>query len=420
MSFKTLGEVCDKGDAEVQTGPFGSQLHQSDYVDDGVPVVMPKDITNGRIDEESVARVSEHKAQSLPRHFLRPKDIVMPRRGEINKRALITDDQVGYLCGTGCVRIRLFNGSLDPVFLYYYLDQPRVIQWIEQRAVGSTMLNLNTGIIKDLPLPAIEFATQRRIASILSSYDELIENNRKRINLLERAARLLYTEWFVRLRFPGHEGGKVKATELGRIPTLWQVTPLSEVCSKIGSGATPRGGEASYKEEGITLVRSQNVYDFNFTMDGLAYIDEEQAAELDGVTVKEKDILLNITGASVGRCCAMPLRLLPARVNQHVMIVRVDPAKITAAYVLCALNNPVRKAQLLSLAQGKGATREALTKTTMEQFKIVLPDERTLKAFDAMVEPMFKQREVLDAQNAALTRARDLLLPRLMSGKVRV
>src|SRR5439155_23490197 len=116
----TLGDLVKRDRGLIQTGPFGSQLHQSDYVADGIPVIMPKDITDGRVDSASVARVSEETANRLSRHQLRPKTIVLPRRGEITKRAFVRDDQTGWLCGTGCLQIALKGKHILPEFLYYY------------------------------------------------------------------------------------------------------------------------------------------------------------------------------------------------------------------------------------------------------------------------------------------------------------
>jgi type I restriction enzyme S subunit len=145
---------------------------------------------------------------------------------------------------------------------------------------------------------------------------------------------------------------------------------LREVTCNIGSGATPRGGERSYKESGTSLVRSQNVYDFQFVPDGLAFINEEQAAQLSNVEVKPQDLLLNITGHSVGRCCIVPEEYLPARVNQHVAIIRVNQ-KADARYLLCYINSPRNKTRLLN--QVHGGTRKALTKGILEDFKIEIP-----------------------------------------------
>lgn len=151
----------------------------------------------------------------------------------------------------------------------------------------------------------------------------------------------------------------------------WHQDRLGNLTSKIGSGATPRGGDAVYKKSGIALIRSQNVYDFKFEPDGLAFIDETQADALANVELQPKDILLNITGDSIGRCCMVPDSILPARVNQHVAVIRKNQ-KLDPTFLLYCLNNPITKDSLL---QGMhGATRKALTKGLIEDFKIRFPD----------------------------------------------
>lgn len=157
-----------------------------------------------------------------------------------------------------------------------------------------------------------------------------------------------------------------------------ELTSLSNITSKIGSGATPRGGEGSYKQTGVSLIRSQNVYDNEFYTKGLAFIDEVQAEKLKGVNVEKDDILFNITGASICRCCIVPEKYLPARVNQHVSIIRVTQ-KALPKYVQTILVSEIYKNQLLEI--GDGATsREAITKQQLEDFKIPLPPpSRTTK-----------------------------------------
>ena len=191
-----------------------------------------------------------------------------------------------------------------------------------------------------------------------------------------------------------------------------ELTSLKKITTKIGSGATPRGGKNSYKTEGITLIRSLNVYDFEFSYEGLAFITEEQASEtrLARVIVKPKDILLNITGASVARCCMVPEHLLPARVNQHVSLVRVDPTRVDSRYVLYCINSPVYKHQLLSLAQG-GTTREALTKEIIGNFAIPLPPLPTqhkiaavLSAYDDLIENNTRRIEILEEMASTVYR----------------
>lgn len=148
------------------------------------------------------------------------------------------------------------------------------------------------------------------------------------------------------------------------------VVKLADICQKIGSGATPRGGKEAYRAEGIALVRSQNVLDFSFSRDGLAYINDEQADKLRNVELQSGDVLLNITGDSVARACLMDDDYLPGRVNQHVAIIRVDESKAVNSYLLYYLQ--WRKSHLLQLASA-GATRNALTKGMIEQLEIDLP-----------------------------------------------
>jgi type I restriction enzyme S subunit len=149
---------------------------------------------------------------------------------------------------------------------------------------------------------------------------------------------------------------------------------LKWFCQKIGSGATPTGGDASYKTHGISLIRSQNVLDYFFSKDCLAFIDEKQAKELNNVTLQENDVLVNITGDSVARVCQVPIDVLPARVNQHVAILRANTEKLIPAYLKYYLLNKPNKERLLSLAS-TGATRKALTKGMLEEFEIEIPDE---------------------------------------------
>jgi len=181
-----------------------------------------------------------------------------------------------------------------------------------------------------------------------------------------------------------------------------RLVALQAITSKIGSGATPRGGKESYKADGIPLIRSLNVYDFCFEKDDLAFIDAEQARQLDNVTVEQDDILLNITGASVARCCLVPNGLVPARVNQHVAIVRTIKTVADPHFVFYSINSPQHKQRLLTLAQG-GATREALTKQTIEKFEIPLPSvpvqqriASILSAYDDLIENNTRRIKILE------------------------
>ena len=153
---------------------------------------------------------------------------------------------------------------------------------------------------------------------------------------------------------------------------IFPMTKLDEVTDKIGSGVTPRGGDSVYVQDGTSLIRSQNIYNSQFTNDGLVYIDDKTAGKMKGVTVLKDDVLLNITGDSVARCCKVDERYLPARVNQHVAIVRPKKRELDPDFLMFYLTSPYMQAKMLSWA-GSGGTRKALTKGMIQGFEVPTP-----------------------------------------------
>jgi type I restriction enzyme S subunit len=156
------------------------------------------------------------------------------------------------------------------------------------------------------------------------------------------------------------------------MPNNWKTYKLSQVTTKIGSGSTPRGGQEAYKASGTSLIRSQNILDFTFSTNGLAFIDDVQASKLNNVTLEEDDVLLNITGDSVARVCQVPKKILPARVNQHVAIIRAHKEKLNSSFLKYSLLETSNKNSLLNMASA-GATRQAITKSMIEGFELKLP-----------------------------------------------
>lgn len=186
----------------------------------------------------------------------------------------------------------------------------------------------------------------------------------------------------------------------------WVSTTYGQITSKIGSGATPTGGSNSYKEEGISLIRSQNVLDFQFSRNGLAFIDDDQANELKGVTVFENDSLLNITGDSVARACIVPSNVIPARVNQHVSIVRPIPEIADHRFVF--YNLQFQKQELLSLAE-MGATRKAITKSMIEELELLLPSLPEQEAIAEVLSSLDDKIDLLHKQNQKLEELAEIL-----------
>jgi type I restriction enzyme, S subunit len=179
----------------------------------------------------------------------------------------------------------------------------------------------------------------------------------------------------------------------------WTQTTLADVSLKIGSGATPAGGSNAYKETGISLIRSQNILDFQFSTNGLAFIDDDQAQELSNVTVEENDVLLNITGDSVARCCVVPITVLPARVNQHVAIIRLNPNRANYLFIFYLLQ---AKKEMLLMQAEIGATRKALTKGIIEKFEVHLPSLPEQKAIAAVLTSLDDKIDLLHRQNKTL------------------
>ena len=173
----------------------------------------------------------------------------------------------------------------------------------------------------------------------------------------------------------------------------WKTNTVKEITTKIGSGATPKGGKESYREEGISLIRSMNVHNGYFEYRELAHISDEQADKLSNVIIEEEDVLLNITGASVARSCVVPDDVLPARVNQHVCIIRCKH-DIVPQFMNCILTDENYQKLLWEIA-GSGATREAITKQQVEGLKIIMPPMDLQEQFAAFVTQVDKSKAVV-------------------------
>ena len=196
----------------------------------------------------------------------------------------------------------------------------------------------------------------------------------------------------------------------------WEVRPLVSVTSKIGSGATPKGGRNAYKAEGIALIRSMNVHDLEFRLKDLARLDDEQAEKLSIVEVRTSDVLLNITGASIARCCVVPKEIIPARVNQHVAIIRPDQDEVVSEFLAYLLVSKEHKEVLLGIGDDTGATRQALTKSQLQNYQIPIPpleeQKRIVAVLDAAFEGLTRAKENAEAN---LQNARDLFERRIAS-----
>jgi type I restriction enzyme S subunit len=173
-TLRKLGDLVDEGGGQIRTGPFGSQLHQSDYCSEGIPVVMPTDISSGRVDVSRIARISEETRDALSMHKLAQGDIVYGRRGDIGRKALIGPDQEGWLCGTGCIRVSVPKNLIEPLYIFYFLGRDDVRQRIAGQAIGATMPNLNTTIMRDVAVILPPKQLQAQFVEAAGDMDRLV------------------------------------------------------------------------------------------------------------------------------------------------------------------------------------------------------------------------------------------------------
>ncbi len=402
-STYTLGKLVEHGGGLIQTGPFGSQLHQSDYVPDGIPVIMPKDIVDGRVAVDSVARVSEETAMRLSRHQLNPRTIVLPRRGEITKRAFISEEQSGWLCGTGCVQIELRGAELVPEFLYYYMEQSHVVRWLEQHAVGTTMLNLNTQIVADLPVRYPGSEAQRRIAAILSAYDDLIGNNRRRMALLEEAARQLYREWIVRLRFPGHEHTPITSG----VPEGWKRKTLGDLCTDVRETALPGQLEPETPYIGLEHMPRRSI-----SLSEWGRVDEVTSTKH---RFRAGEILFGKIRPYFHK---VGIAFVDGVASSDALVIRPSTEELGCLVLMTMSSDPFVASTAQSMREGSKMPRADWK--LMKQYPVPLPPHGLLGTFNGTVRSIVEQLKTLTFQNQKLRAARDLLLPRLMSGEIAV
>lgn len=290
--------------------------------------------------------------------------------------------------------------QLDPEYLMMWFRRPEFDRYARFKSHGSAREIFDWEEMCNTLLPIPSISKQKEIVQEYNAIQNRIHLNQQLIQKLEETAQAIYKEWFV-------EGMDVE-----NLPEGWKVEKLKNMCIKIGSGSTPSGGKESYFTTGISLIRSTNVFDYNFSFEDLAFISNEQAEKLKNVEVKENDILFNITGVSVARCCMVPKNVLPARVNQHVMIIRPESKVNISYYLLLNLCSTDSKNALLGISQS-GSTREAITKSEIEKFEIIVPKSDLLEHFENLMKKLFIEKDIKSLENQKLTEMKELLLSKL-------
>ena len=403
-------EIAKLGDISknIQTGPFGSQLHQSDYSECGIPVVMPKDLVGGKISEESIARVDKTHVERLCRHKIEVGDILYSRRGDVGRCAHVTKKEEGWLCGTGCLRVTIDSEKADSRFVFFQLQHPDTIGWVEKHAVGATMLNLNTTILSSVPirLPALEI--QKRIADILSAYDDLIENNQKQIKLLEEATQRLYKEWFLDLNFPGHENTKI----VDGVPEGWNECTVESFGTVITGKTPPTSNKEYYTNGKVPFVTIPDMHNVVYPL------KTEKRLTIEGAqTQKNKYIPPNSVMIScIGTVGLVSIATEVCQTNQQINSIILNNEDDLYFFY----ESMLRMKDLLDGLGRNGATMTNVNKSKLEKLIIISPSKDIVKQYNDVCKPLFESALNLSRKNVYLKNMREALLPKLMSGEAEI
>lgn len=415
----TLGEVAET----IQTGPFGSQLHASDYVPFGVPVVMPTNIRDRRIDADGIAYISSNDADRLSRHKLRLNDLVFSRRGEVDKCALAVNDNVGWLCGTGCLLVRPDTTRCDPRFLSYHISNPQTREWLKQHAVGLVMPNLNTAILSSVPLRIPSLSEQTEIANLLGSFDDKIELNRRMAANLEELARGLFQSWFIDF---DQIRGNLEVCDLGAAEDTSSLFP-----NRFKENGVPEGWDFG----SISLILDVNPSTPLRPGSLVPYVDMA-ALPTSGASVSGYILRDASSGSRFRQGDTLVARITPCLENGKTalvdflsegqvgwgsteFIVLRPKAPMSAAWPYLLARNESFRAHLIGSMTGSSG-RQRVPHSAVSAWEMALPPPAILEAFSRVVDPLFDRIRAIAAQSHTLRDLRDTLLPKLISGELRI
>ncbi len=429
----TLGAICSVQGGAIQTGPFGSQLHTSDYKEFGIPVVMPTHIGDGGIAADGIARIDQEDVERLKQHRLQLDDIVFSRRGDVTKNALVRSRETGWLCGTGCLKVRLGKQSIaDAKFISYCLRLPETKDWLIRHAVGATMPNLNTGILSAVPITLPPLEVQLEIAAALGSLDDRITLLRETNATLEAIAQALFKSWFVDFDpvYAKAEGrqpeGMDAATaalfpdsfeesELGLVPQGWGVRPIGELVEGIYDGPHATPAESA---DGPVFLGIKNLTGTSLDLSDIRHISESDWTQWSRrVEPRHGDIVFSYE-ATLGffalippgvRCC----------LGRRLALVRPHAENGAGLFWFHQfISAPFQ--QLLDKHTIHGATVNRIALKAFPNYSVFNPADPIKLAFVESVTPLWAAIHENQAQAQTLTQLRDTLLPRLISGQLRL
>ena len=404
----TLGELCNSQNGSIQTGPFGSQLHASDYVEHGIPVVMPANIGDFCIVSDGISMIGKDDAKRLYQHAVIEGDVLFSRRGDVTKCARIKKYETGWLCGTGCLKVRLGNESIAlSSYVSHYLRLPSVKEWLVRHAVGATMPNLNTSILSSIQLVfPVSIEKQNQIADFLDVLDDRIQILHETNATLEAMAQALFKSWFVDFdpvhakaegRAPEGMDAEIAAlfpdefeeSELGMIPKGWKVERVNEHIELAYGKALKR----DQRIDGPIVVIGSN---------GQIGLHNKGLVKGPGIVVGRK--------GNPGTVIWVDDDFFPIDTTFYIVQKSNTPLSFWK-YALSEFNLPSLSAD--SAVPG-------LNRNFVYSKSLCTPSGDVLKAFDLI----FQSIRCLIFNNCqlahTLTSLRDILLPRLISGKLRL
>ena len=356
----------------------GDWIESKDQSDSGIRLIQTGNIGNGEFlyknDKAKYISVDTFKRLNCKEVF--PNDILVSRLPEpVGRGCIIPDIGEKMITAVDCTICRINENLVDKKYFCYFLESNAYKTQLEQHVTGTTRKRISRKNLSSVEIDIPEQAKQKEVVYKLDRLKKIIQNYNRELDLLDELVRARFVEMF----------GDPVTNDM-----LWNTDVLKDICTKIGSGSTPRGGKESYIDEGISLIRSMNVHNANFEYKDLAHIMLDQAEKLNNVVVEHDDLLFNITGASVARCCVVPSDVLPARVNQHVCILRCIE-KINPIFLQELLVNENYQDKLLQIAKS-GATREAINKRQLESLEIILPPLELQNQFASFVQEVDKSR----------------------------
>ncbi|RCJ30536.1 hypothetical protein A6769_33305 [Nostoc punctiforme NIES-2108] len=413
----TLGKL-----AEVQTGPFGSQLKNEQYITGGTPVVTVEHIKDFLIEDFVYPSVTCEDKNRLSRYILKSGDIVFSRVGSVDLSALVKEHQDGWLFSSRMLRVRV-KEKLDTNFLSYYLRQPSIRQFIINISVGSTMPSINTEILKSLPIIYCSLQEQKSIADVLSCLDARIENLRRQNETLEAIAQTLFKHWFIDFEFPNADGKPYKSSggamipsELGEIPEGegWRVGTLGEF-TDISIGRTPPRKETewfSINSQDIKWISIRDMGDCGvYIVNTSEYLTQEAVNKFNIPIIPEDTVILSFK-LTVGRVAITTEEMLSNEAIAHIKI--IDNC-LNTEYIYLFL-----KQYNFSSLGSTSSIATAVNSKSIKSISILLSNKHCVVDFQKNVNSIFRKIKLNTKQIQTLTKTRDALLPKLMSGQIRV